>query len=330
MGSIVNDDESWKVEAQFLLGSMAYDIILGASYFEADNREVLNFPPIVFSDEMSTSRLTNVFGYVYFEGNGLRPHMQLGFSFDDVKSNVADRSEVSPKLGLIWNLSDSFTIRAAGFRVLTRPVNADEALEPTQLAGFNQLFDDPPGAESDSGGLGVDFRLSTALAAGLEFSRRNLKAPATDATTGEIFFQDQREDVVSGYLNWLVSDQLSLTFEPRYHDFEHGITFSEFTLAELPISAKLMLPSGLWAGISATNVEQSGFFDGPDGLAQGSDRFWVVDAVLAYRLPLRRGTISLEGTNLFDETFQFQEIDLGVTPRYIPEAQVFLRVSIAF
>jgi hypothetical protein len=43
------------------------------------------------------------------------------------------------------------------------------------------------------------------------------------------------------------------------------------------------------------------------------------------------GTISLEGTNLLNEEFQFQEIAHGVLhPRYVPEAQVRLRFSLSF
>jgi hypothetical protein len=47
-------------------------------------------------------------------------------------------------------------------------------------------------------------------------------------------------------------------------------------------------------------------------------------------LPDRRGTISLQGNNLLDEEFRFQEIDQEVQPRYIPEPQLLLRFSLSF
>jgi hypothetical protein len=84
-------------------------------------------------------------------------------------------------------------------------------------------------------------------------------------------------------------------------------------------------------GVSVTSVDQSGEFDGPGGEAvAGSDDFVLLDAIIAYRLPRRLGTISLQGRNLLDEEFQFQEFALGVLPRYIPEAQYLLRLSISF
>jgi hypothetical protein len=84
-------------------------------------------------------------------------------------------------------------------------------------------------------------------------------------------------------------------------------------------------------GLSVTGIMQSGVFDEPGGIdAPGSDRFWQVDAMVAYRLPRRMGTISLQGTNLLDEKFRFQEIDQAVLPRYVPEAQIRLRISLSF
>jgi hypothetical protein len=38
--------------------------------------------------------------------------------------------------------SPGTTLRAAAFRVLKRTLITDQTLEPTQVAGFNQFFDD--------------------------------------------------------------------------------------------------------------------------------------------------------------------------------------------
>jgi hypothetical protein len=60
-------------------------------------------------------------------------------SYDDLRSEVGDQSEVNPKLGVIWRASEVVTLRAAYFRSLKRRINSDQGLEPTQVAGFNQL-----------------------------------------------------------------------------------------------------------------------------------------------------------------------------------------------
>ena len=54
-----------------------------------------------------------------------------------------------------WNLKPGTTLRAAGFRTLKRTLVTDQTLEPTQVAGFNQFFDDPSATESEVFGLAV-------------------------------------------------------------------------------------------------------------------------------------------------------------------------------
>ena len=231
---------------------------------------------------------------------------------------------------MTWRISDFITLRAAGFRVVTRSINSDQGLEPTQIAGFNQFFDDQNGTESESGGLAADFRIFPTVYAGLEVTRRDLKVPFSDEI-GEVFFDNHRQDTASGYLYWLPNDRLSVSLEPRYHEFETGTGFATMELTELPLSVKFVSPSGLWLGVSVTGVEQSGEFDGPIGAS------FLGPTALCWSMrssPIAclacRGTISLEGTNLFDEEFQFQEIDQEVLPRYVPESQFFLRASFNF
>ena len=326
--TLIADQESWKSEIQYITSRGNFDAVFGASYFDGDGLEVLILPP----DEIPTpspSRHMNVYGYVLLPLNDDRLQLQLGASYDDLSSDVGEQSEVNPKFGLIWKAADSLTIRAAAFQVLKRRINSDQGLEPTQLAGFNQLFDDRNGAKSRGGGLAADFRITPHLAAGLELGRRDLTVPYD--IFGTVFFQSQREDVASAYLYWNPSEQVTVSLEPRYYDFTHGAAFSSLDLKEIPIAVRFTSPSGWRFGVSLTGVEEEGVFTGPGGIDEaGSDSFWLLDAILAYRLPRRLGTLSLEGTNLLDEEFNFQDIGEAIVPRYIPETRVNLRFSFNF
>jgi len=327
--TIIDEQESWKAETQYLTTLAGLEVILGASYFDGDGQTELIFPPDSFVTP-SNPRHVNAYGYVFFPSTQHLPQVQLGLSYDDLRSDVGDQSELNPKIGLIWKLGESATLRASGYRVLKRRINSDQGLEPTQLAGFNQFFDDQNGTVSQGGGVAVDFKFAPTISGGLQVTRRKLTTPVFDFT-GSVFFQQQREDVFSGYLYWLPSERISLSLESRYQDFNHGATFESMELTEIPLTLKFNHPSGLWSGLSVTGVDQSGVFTGAGGInAPGSDSFVLVDAIVAYRLPGRIGTVSLEGTNLLNEDFQFQEIDLSVTPRYTPESQIFLRISISF
>ena len=328
--TIDDDEDVWKGEVQYLRSGTRVDFVAGASYFEGKaNTEIVS--PFFMLEFPSEPRHINAYSYLQFAPRSGVPLLQLGLSYDDFSSNVGDQSEFNPKLGLTWDLGERLTFRAAMFRVLKRRIGSDQGLEPTQLAGFNQFFDDTNGTVSEGGSFAADGRLADSFSAGFQVSRRNLKAP-TLLPDGSVLFDSRREDVVSGYVYWLPSERLSFTFEPRYQDFEHGSAFDDMQLTELPISLRWFSPSGLRWGVTATAVEQEGVFDGPgQSVTVGSDSFWLLDAIVAYRLPRRNGTISLEGTNLLDEEFRFQETNLAIlSPRYVPDAQVRLRVSLSF
>ena len=327
--SLVEHQKTWKAEAQYLTRHAGFDVILGASYFRGDGERVTTF----FDTSVAefNSRHVNAYGYLAIPTRAGWPQVQLGASYDDLTSEVGDQSELNPKIGVIWKIAQSITLRAAGFRVLKRRINSDQGLEPTQLAGFSQFFDDLNGTISEGGGLAANFVLSPTVTGGLQLTRRDLTLPPPDLFTGEVFFARQTEKVAAGYLYWLASQRMSVSLEPRYQDFTNGLTFQTLKLTEVPLAVRFYSPSGLWMGASVTGVRQQGEFTDSSGVdVGGSDHFWVVDAIVAYRLPGRLGTINIQGTNLFNEKFQFQEIDPMLLPRYIPESQVLLRMSLSF
>jgi hypothetical protein len=323
--SLSSKQDSIKTEIQYLRDGRRFDLVIGASYFDGDSSEAVTFPPDTFVTPTSPTHV-NAYSYLLVAGVGHLPSLQIGASYDDLESDVGDQSEVNPKLGLSWVISDSVVLRGATFRTLKRRINSDQGLEPTQIAGFNQLFDDDNGAIAEGGALALDFRRSTQFFAGLQGMRRDLSVPIE--LSGEIFFQDRREDVLGAYAYWLANDRTSIVVAPQHSEFRHGANFDEVTMDELPLSYKYFSPSGLWLGITIAGVRQKGRFDRPDGsVERGDEEFWVTDAVVAYRFASRRGTASLEGKNIFDEKFNYQEIAQDVLPRYVPEAQVRVRIS---
>ena len=326
----VNDFErSWKAEMQYLNKQGSFQTLLGASFFEAKSTEESLFPAFLFSDTVhSTPHHINLYGYLYAPLFTPALQAQLGVSYDHLSTTLGDQEEANPKIGVIWKPTTSVRLRTAYFKVLKRRISSDQGLEPTQLAGFNQLYDDPNGTISEGGNVGADIAFSRHVSAGFEVSRRSLKVPFS--IFGEVSFQRQVEESVGGYFYWLPTDRLAISFQPRYQEFEAGALFSQIYLTELPLSFRLFLPEGLWLGAVVTGVSQSGRFSGSGGDFHASDQFLLTDATIAYRLSERRGTISIQATNIFNKHFQFQEIDLDVPPRYIPDRRAVLRISLQF
>ena len=65
-----------------------------------------------------------------------------GDFFDSDSAETPDEDQFNPKFGITWNPVPDTTLRAAAFSVLKRTLITDQTLEPTQVAGFNQFYDD--------------------------------------------------------------------------------------------------------------------------------------------------------------------------------------------
>ena len=111
---------------------------------------------------------------------------------------------------------------------------------------------------------------------------------------------------------------------------------SHMKTERLPLEVRYFARGGLTVGARASHVQQEGMFRSaapspfdPPTLAPGEDRFWVVDAFVGYRLPNRRGLLSLNADNLLDEDFRFQDID-PTNPSLFPERLISLRFTLAF
>jgi outer membrane receptor protein involved in Fe transport len=249
---------------------------------------------------------------------------------------------MNPKLGVQWNITDDLHLRAAVFRTVKPALVNNRTLEPTQIAGFNQFFDDIDATKSWRYGVGLDWRATRDLFAGAELTWRDLDEPVFD--TGSTKFENRDEQLYRGYLYWTPLPQLALSAEitsDRY-DAEAGLA-TEFgdvpekveTLS-VPLAVRYFHPAGFFAGVGATYVNQEVRRSEFASFTDGSDDFLVVDALVGYRFPKRFGIASLEVNNLFDTGFHYQDDsfrefrDEPSISRYIPERTIMGRITINF
>ena len=153
---------------------------------------------------------------------GLR--LTLGGDFDQQRA-IVDQTEFDPKLGISWTALPNTTLRGAWFETLKRPLIAPaglnfsfregETIEPTQIAGFNQLFNDLVGTKARSWGVGIDQRFSNpffasdTLLLGAEWSERELVVPFSVAatTTGITTISEPGWKAIRARLFELVADR---------------------------------------------------------------------------------------------------------------------------
>ena len=178
----------------------------------------------------------------------------------------------------------------------------------------------------------VDFKLPGDCFAGLELSWRDVDLPNYIEDTETPIIENQEETFHRAYLGWLPLSNLALMAEAFQEEFDNPDSQppTHLTTYRFPLSAAWFLPGGFYAKAVVTHMDQEIESLG----STDTDRFWVTDLSVGFRLPKRLGTISLSAKNLFNEKFNYQDYNFNtdepLTPMYIPDQTIFARVALAF
>jgi len=334
--------DGYIAEVQHLCRSELFHVTGGVGHFDEDVDLVSTFFPLPPEVEKIENSHTNL--YVYSHLNYPKNvTWSVGGSADFYEGALVERDQFNPKFGLTWRPFPGTTLRGALFRVLNRTLISNQTIEPTQVAGFNQFFEDTGGTQSWRYGGAIDQKLSAALYGGVEFSWRDIELPFLFITlppappVQEIHIADWEERMGRAYLYWAPHPWLAVSGEYQYERFERDPAFvgpdlfTELKTHRLPVGINFFHPCGLSAWVKGTYVDQEGEFGDPEfgPVVPGDDQFWVVDVSFGYRLPRRWGLLTVEVRNLFDEEFRFQDMD-AASPRIYPERLVSGRITLAF
>jgi tetratricopeptide (TPR) repeat protein len=330
-------------EFQHLFRSRPFNLTSGIGYFDLDGEIRATFGPFepdspeVFQTIPTDLRHFNVYAYGYL--NLLKNVMfTVGASFDSTSGDQpgAGDDQFNPKFGVVWEPIPGTTLRAAVFRALKRTLITNQTLEPTQVAGFNQFFDDANLTEAWRYGGAIDQKFTKNIFGGVEFAKRDLKVPFLDFTDPEnpsVTEADWNEYLGRAYLFWTPHAWFALRGEYLFERFERaeelpeGLT--ELDTHRVPFGINFFHPSGLSASLTTTYWSQNGTFQSPltGEIRSGHDDFWLVDAAINYRLPKRYGFISLGVRNLFDQRFKF--FDDSDNPIIQPDRTFLARITLA-
>ena len=341
------------VELQQIVRRGRYQLVAGAGYLNVNRDATLSvslsttppvFPPEVQQDSLdSTVDHTNAYLYLhvrYPESATWTVGGSADFFRDSADvSGIKDRNQFNPKFGVTWTPRPGTTVRGAVFRVLRRTLPfTSQTIEPTQVAGFNQFYDDLAGTDAWTYGAGADQKITDSLFAGVEYFQRDLDVPISVTappapTTYERF--DWKERQGRAYVNWTPDPRWALSADYMYERQDRELHLvKEVTTHRVPLSARFFHPSGVFATATGTYYDQSGQFfrngEAPSTATptSGSDRFWIFDASVGYRLPDRWGIVSIEGKNLFDRSFQYQDTD-PLRPVIQPGRTVYIKVTLS-
>jgi hypothetical protein len=336
-------EEAYSGELQHLFRSRYVNVTSGVGYVDIKGRiditaaTVLPAPLDVIRSAPIGTDLRHATPYIYSYLNVLKDVtfiLGLSADFRDGESpDVDGKPQYNPKMGAIWSPLPGTTLRIAGFRTLKRTLISNQTLEPTQVAGFNQFFDDFNGTKSWRYGVGLDQKFTNDLFGGVEFAKRNLEVPAVDQF-GDRTESNWYESLGRAYLYWTPHPWVALRAEYLYERWRRDDVFtngiSQLRTHRVPLGVGFFHPSGFGAFATTSFFHQEGDFDLLSGEERtGRDQFYTVDAGVRYRLPARYGIITVGVTNLFDKRFRFFDTDLN-NPSIQPDRFVFAKVTLAF
>ncbi|MFM8331300.1 MAG: FecR domain-containing protein, partial [Candidatus Methylumidiphilus sp.] len=332
-------------EAQYLFRHDWFDAVLGgvyvdqnAPYTTAIRRAGVPIPPTgrqALDGQHGT-------GYAYFHARyPANVKWLAGLSGDSLNYSGLniDTARINPKAGLTWEVLPGTALRLAYFRNLRRQMVREQTLEPVQVAGFNQFFDDLVGTVATRYGVALDHHVNAQLALGAELSQRDLNVPSAFLDGGETAHAAfWRERLYRGYLYWTPpGERVSISLEYSYEDFDNqdflpdrGNPPSTRTHL-LPVTISYFHPVGWFASVKTSYVNQQ---VDADGTGYQEDEFALVDLGLGYRLPKRLGIVQVDVRNLLDQSFRYQSYGLRTQAveqaPFFPERAVYGRVTLSF
>ena len=337
-------DQAYGGELQHLYRTNRVSLTSGFGYFDInshiDARIGIDFPPPTILAQTIDTDARHINTYIYANVRALANLVvTVGGSGDFLDSDSAElgvRNQFNPKAGISWEPWAGTVLRAAGLRTLKRTLVTDQTLEPTQVAGFNQFYDDINGTTAWRYGGAVDQRLTRDLHAGVEVTKGDLEVPYLDFSSasplpGRVPWQEAQG---RAYLFWTPREWLALRTEYQYERAQRSAELADGVVAmdthRVPFGVRVFLPRGFSAMARVTYVHQQGRFEEISGaLRSGAEDFALLDMGLSYRLPKRYGIVSVGASNLLDRHFDYFDTDRN-NPMFQAARAVFSRITVAF
>ena len=339
--------EAFATEGQYAKVGDFFSVVAGAGYVVANSQFIASLAGVPTPLPTPNSYFANTYAYTQFSPGAHSLKFLLGLSGDYSDSGSVLRNELNPKLGVTWDVSPSTRLRAAAFRSLKRQLIADQTIEPTQVAGFNQFFDDLNATIAWQYGLGIDQRVTHNTYVGLEAMSRDLLIPGASGRS----FRDFRwkEDTGRAYAYWAIPGRgngtasmfwpATLSVEYQYERFRrpHANTgdegFESLNNHFVPVSLAVFPSSSLSLRLTGTYVRQMGLLHA--NIASGAtipldEQFWVTDVGIDYRLPRRAGQLTFAVSNLFNKNLlTFEDTD-PANPRFTRGRLAYVRLKLQF
>ncbi len=350
--------EGYQAELQYDLHDDNFNLKVGVGHiglnYKTDivtdiNIEFMSMPiahPTI--QETNEDNVNHTNAYIYLNQHFLYDiQTTLGVSFDTYDDGITIKDQFNPKVGLIWKSPGFLTFRTAFFRTLKRALAAKQTIEPTQVAGFNQLYDSTNGTSAWQYAAGIDSNFSKKMYVGGELIWRDMEEPFIN---GSLKSRNRDEFNYSGYLYWMPFNWLGVSSEYQFEEFKSDFVINQVDPLDpravqthkVPLSISFFQPDGFFAKLSSTYINQSvqsvldlGRNPPPNSQSLGveTSEFWIFDASIGFKFPKKIGNITFELRNIGNNGFKYQSVFDAEGPQlspFVPERQMFVKLNLFY
>ena len=331
LATLRSHDQGVQLEAQQLLRFDHFNLVTGAGYYEFDVREN------IFGAENQFKRSRkNAYGYAHVSAFDTLI-WTIGASVDRYAEANFSQQKINPKIGVQWQPTPRLKIRAASFQTIKPALYVQQTIEPTEVAGFNQFFDEGNGTRARRDSVALDVKAASSIDLQLEASRRRLSLPIL-ADNAQVSSEAQQEKTLRLSAGWRSSPRWSIDGEARFEGFQRQAEFlsgpTRLRTHTAMLGVRHFDPNGVFARLSSIAVRQK--VNSINGVLQqtSTNHFALLDAALGMRLPRRMGSVTIEAKNLLDKKFRYQDANFRTpaqqTPPFIPARSVVVQLTAAF
>ena len=241
-----------------------------------------------------------------------------------------------PKLGLVWQPAAWVDFRLAYIETFKRYLSRMSSLEPTRVAGLNQLNDDGNGTVVQSRSLYVSVRPGTNLDVFMDLKSRSLEEPVLGqegegVVEASAIMENYNVGVryaLPGVGLLFFGANTTLIGNDLVNPVEYRLVEMPLQISFTPISSVAFQLVNTWVSqIIEYSPEWKGYIPGLSGV-RSVEEFSTFDLKLSYVLTKIGGKFGLDVKNVFAEKFDYTGEDYfnadpyKVDVRYQPERSV--------
>lgn len=306
-----------------------------------------DFGPILFFSQSSQKDIDHKKGYLYAIINATdKLTVEPGLSYDKFSENSLQVEAWSPKLAAVYYPTQNLRLHAAAFKELKRDLVAKQTIEPTNLLGANQIYDEDSGAKSENINASLDYQIAPESSVGVLVEHRKVELPLSDAEDdSNTLYRDAEQSNLMAYWTYRGPNNLALSLSPSQEKFDSTLvsaTPNQLTAGKtriIPIKASYFINERWTFEWQETYAWQKiDFTKGTlldDGITtlisnhSNSTQAWFGDISLSYKLPKRTGEWQLGVQNITDQHTEILNSKQDFL-RFYPSRFVYSRIQLSF